>query len=159
MSNFIDKLKTNWATVTFVVTMITTAVGAYNKIDSYIEKRVDASINKHITAHKKQVKIERDSIVKTINDKFFIPVTDDVTRHEFFLDKVIQGLHAEFDPFVYRGITLYKSNPNAVGYVQTWYILKRDMHWEIYKCTYNATHDCYEYFDLTKKRIIFLKKD
>jgi len=158
MSNFIDKLKSNWATITLVITMITTAIGTYNKIESYIEKKSDEAIARHIKAHKKKVDAERDSIISNINKSYFIPLGEKVDKHDFFLDQVIQGLHAEFDPFEYRGYILYKSNPNDVGYVQTWYLFERNHRWEIYTCKYNATQDCYEYYDIIEKKKKYLKK-
>jgi len=151
-NSLIASIKSNWVSILAICAAIATVINFYWQADEYIVSRTKEAIKIEIDAYHKMSEAEQDSIIANIDGSYFKPLENEVKLNSFFINKSIQGLNAQFDKYTYRGVTLYKSKPNESGYSVYWYIFERNNRWEIHLCTYNATCDCFEYYDPIEKR-------
>lgn len=156
-TSFISKIPTTWASLLAIIAAIGTVINFYWKADSYIHEKVNSEVKKEIAAYHKSVEKERDSIISNINHEFFEPLEKEVNLNTYFINNEAQAIHAEFEPYDYKGVRVYTTDPNSSGYRQYWYIFERNKRWEIHKCTYNATHDKFEFYDFVERKRKFIK--
>lgn len=157
--SFINNVKSNWASMLTITAAISVVINFYWKADDFIITRTKEAIKKEISIYNKNVEKDRDSIIANINKKYFEPIELKVEEHDkklnlntFFINQTIQGLNAEYEHYLYHGVMFYRSKPNSNGYSMYWYIFERDHRWEIYQATYNATCDCFEYYDIVERK-------
>lgn len=147
-TNIIKGIKSNWASMLAICAAVATVINFYWKADEFIVSRTKEAIKEEIKIYHKFAESERDSIISSISSDYFKPLEKQVNLNEFFLNQSVHGLNAEFDPYPYKGIMFYRSNKNSNGYSMYWYIFERNNRWEIYQVNYNATCDCFEYYDI-----------
>jgi len=150
--NILSSIKSNWASMLTIAAAISVVINFYWKADEFIVSRAKDAIKAEISTYHKEAKNERDSIISSISSDYFKPLEKQVNLNEFFLNQSVHGLNAEFDPYPYKGKLFYRSNKNSSGYSMYWYIFERNNRWEIYQVNYNATCDCFEYYDIIESK-------
>ena len=151
-SNLISSIKSNWASILAICAAISVVINFYWKADDFIVSRTQEAIKIEIEAYHKTSEAEQDSIIANIDRVYFKPLEKQVKYNTYFLNQSVQGLNAEFDPYPYGGKMFFRSNANASGYSIYWYIFERNHRWEMYQAAYNATCDCFEFYDIVEKK-------